>query len=36
MRTVLLVQTKAARSMNRVELTSDACAIALYRDPVTI
>lgn len=35
-RTVLLVQAKALRSMNRVELTSDACARSPWRDPVTV
>ena len=35
-RAVLLEQTKAVRSMNRVELTGDACAISPCRDPVAI
>ena len=34
-RTALFVQAKAVRSVNRVELTSDAWAISPCRDPVT-
>ncbi len=35
-RTVLLVQANAVRSVNRVELTSDAYAISPCRHPITV